>query len=62
MAPEILSFKKEYKSGNIAGAKKFDEKKGDLFALGILIFSAYFLRSPIKSENASESDSYYKYI
>ena len=32
--------------------KVFDEKKAEMFALGVMLFSALFLRSPISSEAA----------
>jgi len=63
LAPEILRFKKYYrekKFEKIAGA--FDEKKSEMFSLGVMIFSAFFLRSPISSETAHTEDKYYKYF
>lgn len=42
--------------------KGFDEYKTEMFALGIMLFSALFLRSPIYSDIAHSMDKFYKYF
>ena len=54
MAPEILSF--------LDGGSQFDEQRSDIFALGVLFFSAIFLRAPVEGEKANENDAYFKYM
>lgn len=39
----------------------FDEKKSDVFAFGVTLFSAFFLRTPYV-EKAERSDQMYKYF
>lgn len=39
-----------------------DEKKSDVFAFGITLFSAVMLRSPFESDEASDKDMLYKYF
>jgi hypothetical protein len=39
----------------------FDEKKTDVFAFGVTLFSALFLRSPY-AEEASENDKMFKFV
>jgi hypothetical protein len=43
--------------------EKFDEKKADIFALGVSLFQALFLRAPFFSEEfASRKDSAFKHM
>lgn len=36
--------------------------KAEMFTLGVMLFSAFFLRSPISSDTAHSEDKYYKYF
>eukprot|EP01006_Ploeotia_vitrea_P037732 TRINITY_DN66165_c0_g1_i1.p1 TRINITY_DN66165_c0_g1~~TRINITY_DN66165_c0_g1_i1.p1 ORF type:complete len:123 (+),score=1.71 TRINITY_DN66165_c0_g1_i1:587-955(+) len=57
LAPEILQTIKRKTAGSL-----FDEKKTDIFALGVTLFQSLFLRTPFAKEYASTSDPMFKHF
>lgn len=56
LAPEIIELI------NNRFGEGFDEKKSDIFALGITLFQALFLRLPFDGKYASQDDNMFKYM
>ena len=54
LAPEIINIIKN------EIIKEFDEKKSDIFALGLTIFSALMLRLPFEWKFACQEDKLYQ--
>lgn len=59
ISPEIL---KLLRTQEVNESNLIDEKKSDVFAFGITLFSAVMLRSPFESDEASDKDMLYKYF
>jgi len=56
LAPEVIQRKKED-----FPELCFDEKKNDVFAFGVLVFSAVFLRPPFE-KSAKKEDPLFKFV
>lgn len=56
LAPEILMMLKSQ------DVEEFDEKKADIWALGVTLFQSLFLRLPFEGKYASYSDPWFNLI
>jgi len=56
LSPELTSL---LDKNDIKSKHYVDEIKSDIFSLGVLFFSAIFLRSPVSNESADENDEFY---
>ena len=57
LAPEVLKFKKYFRENNV-----FDEKKADIFAFGVTLFTTVFYIDPLPVPDKYMKEDYQKIV